>query len=240
MSAQTTSIMAHTDNSGEGGVPSNIQATYTTSNSLAAGDIIESNKTMFSALTDVLQKTVTSIGTQLHKHTKCQMEQVNKLTQAVTQITSSYSANKLAERSTADSENSDNSDSGEDDEVNDKRNRVIIYETDRSLYNKTDLAASFLSHQETSSSLVATTGKPEDDPVMGSVFKEFSESYDQANENWGEPASKEVTKVVSVAFKETLSQTALKNLLTKVTLPENCESAQAKLVNPVVFASAAP
>ena len=40
--------------------------------------------------------------------------------------------------------------------------------------------------------------------MMGSFFKEFSESYNQANENWGELASKEVTKVASVAFKETL------------------------------------
>ena len=76
--------------------------------------------------------------------------------------------------------------------------------------------------------------------MMGSVFKEFSESYNQPNENWGERASKEVTKVVSVAFKETFSETALKNLLTKVTLPENCKFAQAKLVNPVVFVSASP
>ena len=25
-------------------------------------------------------------------------------------------------------------------------------------------------------------------PMVGSVFKEFFKSYDQANENWGEPA----------------------------------------------------
>ena len=97
-------------------------------------------------------------------------------------------------------ENSYDSDSGEDDEVNDGRNRVTIHETDRNLYHETDLAASFLSHQETSSSSVATTGKPEDDPMMGSVFKEFSESYNQANKNWLEPAFEEVTKVISVAF----------------------------------------
>ena len=155
-------------------------------------------------------------------------------------MTFSHNANKLAAKSTDDPENSDNSDSGEDDEVNDGRNRVTIHETDRNLYHETDLAASFLSHQETSSSSVATTGKPEDDPMMGSVFKEFSESYNQDNENWGEPASEEVTKVVSVAFKETLSESAFKNLLTKVTLPENCKFAQAKLVNPVVFASVSP
>ena len=75
---------------------------------------------------------------------------------------------------------------------------------------------------------------------MGSVFKEFSESYNQANENWGEPASEEVTQVVSVAFKETLSESAFKNLLTKVTLPENCKFAQKKLVNPDFFASVSP
>ena len=75
---------------------------------------------------------------------------------------------------------------------------------------------------------------------MGSVFKEFSESYNQANENQGEPASEEVTQVVSGAFKETLPESAFKNLLTKVTLPENCKFAQKKLVNPVIFASVSP
>ena len=155
---------------------------------------------MFSALTEVLQKTLTSMGTQLHEHSKCQMEQINKLTDAVTQMTSSHNANKLAARSTVDPGNSDNPDSGEDGEENDRHNRVTIHETDRSLYNETDLAASFLSHQETSSSSAATTSKPEDDPMMGSFFKEYSESYNQANENCGELASEEVTKVVSVAF----------------------------------------
>ena len=168
-----------------------------------------------------MQKTLTSMGTQLQAHSQCQMEQVNKLTEAVTQLTSLRNVNKLAARSTADPENSDNSDSAEEDEENDRRNRVTIHETDHILYNETHLAASFLSHQEILSSSVATTSKPEDDSMMGSVFKEFSESYNQANENWGEPASEEETKVVSVAFEETLSETALKNLLTKATLPEN-------------------
>ena len=76
--------------------------------------------------------------------------------------------------------------------------------------------------------------------MMGSAFKECSESYNQANENLGEPASEEITKVVSVAFKETLSETALKNLLTKVTIPENDQFAQVKLVKPVVYASVSP
>ena len=89
------------------------------------------------------------MGTQLHEHSKCQMEQVNKLIEAVTQMTSSHNANKLAARSTAHSDNSDNSDSGEDDEENDRRNRATIHEADRSLYNETNLAASFLSHQGT-------------------------------------------------------------------------------------------
>ena len=151
------------------------------------------------------------------------MDQVNKLTEAVTQLTYLHNANKLAARSTADPENSDNSDSGENDEENYRWNKVTIHEMDCSLYNETDLADSFLSHQETSSPSVAATGKLEDHPMMDSVFKEFSESYNQANENSGEPASEEVTTVASVAFKATLSETALKNLLTKVMLPENCE-----------------
>ena len=139
-----------------------------------------------------------------------------------------HNANRLTARSTDDPENSDNSDSGEGDEENDRRNMVTIYETDYSLFNEIDVAASFLSHQETSLSSVTITVKSEDDPMMGSVLKEFSESYNQ------------VTKVVSVAFKETLSETALKYLLTKVTQSENCQSAQAKLVSPVVFASVSP
>ena len=50
--------MAHTENSGEGGVPSNSQSTYTTLDSLTAENIIESNKAMFSALIEILQKTL--------------------------------------------------------------------------------------------------------------------------------------------------------------------------------------
>ena len=83
-----------------------------------------------------------------------------------------------------------------------------------SLYNESNLAASFLSHQESSSSSVATIGKPEDDPMTDSVFKEFPESYNQANENWRELASEKVTKVVSIAFKETLSEKEKKHLKT--------------------------
>ena len=147
------------------------------------------------------------------------------MTEAVTQLTSSHNANKLAARSTADAENSANSDSGEGDEENDRRNMVTIYEMDYSLYNEIDVTASFPSHQETS---------------LSSVFREFPESYNQTNKNWGEPASEVVRKVVSVVFKETLSETALKYLLNNVTLSENCKSAQAKLVSPLVFASVAP
>ena len=147
------------------------------------------------------------------------------MTEAVTQLTSSHNANKLAARSTAGVENSDNSDSGEGDEENDRRNMVTIYEMDYSLYNEIDVTASFPSHQETS---------------LSSVFREFPESYNQTNKNWGEPASEEVRKVVSVVFKETLSETALKYLLNNLTLSENCKSAQAKLVSPLVFASVAP
>ena len=110
------------------------------------------------------------------------------MTEAVTELTSSHNANKLAARSTADRKNSDNSDSEKGDEENDRRNMVTIYEMDYSLYKETDVAASFLSHQETSLSSVTTTCKQEDDPIMGSDFKEFSESYNQANKNWGEPA----------------------------------------------------
>ena len=68
--------MAHTEDSGQGGVSSNSQSTYTSPNFLTAGDIIESNKAMFSALTEVLQTALTSMGNQLHEHSKCQMEQV--------------------------------------------------------------------------------------------------------------------------------------------------------------------
>ena len=87
---------------------------------------------------------------------------------------------------------------------------------------------------------MATTGRPEDDPVMDSVFKEFSKSYNQAHKNYSEWTSEEATKVISIAFKETISETALKNLLTKVTLLENCKFALAKLVSLVVFASVLP
>ena len=61
------------------------------------------------------------MGTQLREHSKGQMEQVSKLTEAVTQLTSSNNVNKLAARSIADQENSDNSDSGMGDEENNRR-----------------------------------------------------------------------------------------------------------------------
>ena len=132
------------------------------------------------------------------------------MTQDINQMTSLHNANKLVARSTDDPEISNNSDSGEDDEVSDGQSRVTIHETDQSLHYETNFAASFLSHQEASSSSVATKVKPEDDPMMGSVFKEFSKSYNQANENWGELTSEEVTKVVSVAFKESPQNLLLK------------------------------
>ena len=124
---------------------------------------------MFRALTEVLQKILASMGTQVHEHSRYQIEQVNKLIETITQMTSSHYANKMATRSTAEIENSDNSDSGEDDEESDRQNTVTIHEMDHSLYNESNLAASFLSHQETSSSSVATTCKPEDDSMMGLV-----------------------------------------------------------------------
>ena len=62
---------------------------------------------------------------------------------------------------------------------------VIIYEMDYSLYNEIDVTASVPSHQETLLSSVITTGKPDDDPMMGSVLKELPGSYNQANKNWG-------------------------------------------------------
>lgn len=61
--------MAYTENSGggrgsgTGGVPSDNQSTFTTPNFPSAGDITESNKTMFSALTEVLMNTLTTMGT---------------------------------------------------------------------------------------------------------------------------------------------------------------------------------
>ena len=98
MSAETTPIMAHTEKSGEGGVSSN--TTYTTPNSLTAGGIIKSNKAMFSAQAEVLQTILTSMSNQLHEDSKCQMEQVNELTEAVNHMNSSHNANKLVARST--------------------------------------------------------------------------------------------------------------------------------------------
>ena len=64
-------------------------------------------------------------------------------------------------------------------------------------------------------------------------------STNQPNKNWGEPASEKVTKVISIAFKETFSETALEYLLTKVTQSETCKYAQAKLVSRVLFTSVA-
>ena len=54
------------------------QSINTSPDFLESGDIIENNKTIFNTLTKVLH----SMSTQLHEHFKCQMEQVNKLTEA--------------------------------------------------------------------------------------------------------------------------------------------------------------
>ena len=89
---------------------------------------------MFSALTKVLQKTLTFVGTNTYLH----------------------NANTLTARSTADAEISDNSDSGEGDEENDGRNMVTIYEMDYSFYNEIDVTASVPSDQETLLSSVTT------------------------------------------------------------------------------------
>ena len=69
------------------------------------------------------------------------------------------------------------------------KNRIIIHETDGNLYHKKDLAASFLSNQET---LLSTVGKPEDD-IMNSVLKQFSDFCNQDNEIRGELASNDET-----------------------------------------------
>ena len=57
-----------------------------------------------------------------------------------------------------------------------------------------------MSNQETSSSSAATAGKTEDNYPISSIFKQLSEYYNQANENFGESAFEEVTRVASVAF----------------------------------------
>ena len=75
---------------------------------------------------------------------------------------------------------------------------------------------------------------------MHSTLKQFSESYNQENGIWGEQVSENGTKIVSVAFKETISETALKSLPTKITLPESCKFVQKKIVNPVVFVFVSP
>ena len=48
----------------------------------------------------MLQTILTSMSNQLHEDSKCQMEQVNELTEAVNHMNSSHNANKLVARST--------------------------------------------------------------------------------------------------------------------------------------------
>ena len=87
-------------------------------------------------------------------------------------MTSLHNASKLVARNIADPESSD---SGEDDEENDRRNRVTIHEVDRSGYKETDLAASS-THQKTSLLSVIKTGNPEDDPTWLQFSKHFLNS----------------------------------------------------------------
>ena len=79
---------------------------------------------------------------------------------------------------------------------------IAIYEMNHSLYNEIDMAASFPSYEKTPISSVTTTGTPEDDPMMDSVFKKFSESYNQANKNWRESASEEVTRLYQLPLRK--------------------------------------
>ena len=123
------------------------------------------------------------MDTQEREHSKYQMESVNKLTEAVTQLNSLHNANKLAARST-----------------------VII----ACLYNEIDVAASFLSHQQTSLSSVTTTGKPEDDPMMGSIIKEFSKSYNQANKKCKSAQAELVSPVVFAFVSPSVRSTDIK------------------------------
>ena len=146
------------------------------------------------------------------------MEQDNKLKEAVTLLISSHNVNSLAARSTSE---------------NFQRQKILILQILGRMMGRMKDGIRLISMK----CLVSTAGKPEDDPMMGLVLKNVSESCNQANENWGEPASEEVTKVIQLPIQENLSETTPKSLLTNVTLLRICRFALTKLLNPLVFAS---
>ena len=71
VSAETTSIISHTDNSGKGRVLLPPIVSQLIPPLILSQLWISSKKTIFSVLTEVLMKTLTFMGTQLHEHSKC-------------------------------------------------------------------------------------------------------------------------------------------------------------------------
>ena len=165
------------------------QSTYTSPDFLESGDIIENNKTMFSTLTEVLQKTLTSMSTQLHEHSKCQMEQVNKLTDArqllrwrlCNELVMNWLQGALMNKKILINQ------------IVGMLMKIMIAKIGS--LSMTDMVAFTMKPTwQPSFCLIRrphhlqwyrATGYPEDNLMMGSVFKEFSESYNQTKENWG-------------------------------------------------------
>lgn len=108
---------------------------------------------MLSALTEVLHKSLTSIGNQLHEHSKCQMEQDNKLKEAVTLLISSHNVNSLAARSTSE---------------NFQRQKILRLQILGRMMGRMKDGIRLISMK----CIVTTAGKPEDDPMMGLVSSE--------------------------------------------------------------------
>ena len=130
--------------------------------------------------------------------------------------------NHQANNSDTNSEKSDSENEGGEDDVD----RISLHAGDDSI-----TADAFLSENKDNSF--------SDDP-MTSAMKHFTECFNSTEEKYGDEAPADVSRAVTLAFKETISEGSLKQLLEKSVLPENCKIAQAKKINPVVFSSVSP
>ena len=75
----------------------------------------------------------------------------------------------------------------------------------------------------------------ENDTIFSATTKGFSDSYNIDDKKWGQVVADDVQNGVVLAFNETISEDHLNKLLERANLPNNCKSAQAKLISPVIF-----
>ena len=113
---------------------SNTSSSYSNNSSLTAvsvDHVIEQNKQMFSALTSAMESAISGMGNQVHLS-------VNKLTDAVTHLTTQHAKNLVR-----DDHSPESSDNGEDLEGEGYNDTIHLHAEDRTLYEESPSAESF-------------------------------------------------------------------------------------------------